>query len=547
MTMTERLHKTVDLTDEVDDDRRIATGAVLVPNQIDSQGDYFEPGAVREIATDYMARLQRGAAGLKFMHAVGAGGKLSLVENRVLDSPERIGDTQRAAGTWVVSVKAHDPETWQAFKSGLFGGFSIGGEITDDETMAAAAVPDTVTVPEDHPKGVSVRRIDDAMIREFSAVDRPAVPDATVDVLKAEKADERLADPDRTVEALVERGHSREDARLIRDVMHKSDDNAMNDDTDTTKAEYSTNEWVSWEASGGRARGQVVEVTENGTFDDAISGDITVEGTEDEPAYLIEVWRGTGDDASAIEEEAGRGDTMHVAHQEATLRRVDDPREAEASKSGIIASLKSLFQSDDASEAEDSGADLDKVGRTLSRANEKEAKAVHDAAATMLNRNGARDHKESRTYTGDPDDDFEMSEHHEKALDESPETTGAATDTESDSLDDTDADKMTDDDTNDDTQKSDEPPAWAESIDEKVESIDKRVAELEDEDGDGAEKDLNDAPDWAQDLDDKVDALNERVDKVAKAGADTDQVGGADETTDDPDEASAFKTALGGN
>ena len=549
--MTDRLHKTVDLTDEVDDDRRIATGAVLVPNTVDSQGDYFEPDAIREIAAEYMARLQRGGAGLKFMHAVSAGEKLSLVENRVLDSPERIGDTQRAAGTWVVSVKAHDAATWQAFKSGLFGGFSIGGEITDAETMAVAAVPDAVTVPEDHPEDVAVRRIDDAMIREFSAVDRPAVPDATVDVLKAEKADERLADPDRTVEALVERGHSREDAQLIRDVMHKSDEDAMNTKTDVEKAEYSTGDWVVWEQASGDTRGQVADIEEEPgeTFEDGGSGDAnTPQATEDDPVYLIEVGDGFGEDFEFRGESSGRGDTLHVVHLESRMRGVENPREREAAAAGLIQRAVSLLSSsDDASEAEDPDADLSKVGQTLSRANETEAKAVHDAAATMLDRNGAREHKESRTFTGDPDDDFEMAEHHQKALDESPETTGAATDTGSDSPEDTDADKMTDDDTNDDSQKSDEPPAWAESLDEKLESIDKRVAELED-DGDGAEKSLEDAPEWAQDLDDKVDALDERVDKVAKAGADTDQVSGADEGADDtPDEASAFKAALGGN
>jgi len=216
--MTDTLRKTVDLTDEVDNDRRIATGALLVPNEVDTQADYFGPETIEALAHDYMARLAAGEATLKFMHAVDASEKLSLVENRVLDAPETIGETEHDAGTWIVSVKAATEQAWQLFKDGLFAGFSIGGEIADAETVALADVPDDVNVPDDHPDEVPVRRIDDARIDEFSPVDQPAVPKAQVEVLKAdrdlEKDAEALADPDRCREALsnaAQRGRRRTD------------------------------------------------------------------------------------------------------------------------------------------------------------------------------------------------------------------------------------------------------------------------------------------------------------------------------------------------
>ena len=294
----------------------------------------------------------------------------------------------------------------------------------------------------------------------------------------------------------------------------------------TAKAEYSTDEWVSWDASGGRARGQIVDVTEDGTYDDDISGDVTVEGTEDEPAYLIEVWRGTGDDASAIEEEAGRGDTLHVAHQESTLRRVDDPREVEASKSGIIDSLKSLFGSDDANRAEDPGGsaddDAEKAGRTLSQRNRRAVMASVDAQLDILNDAGV-EHGMTR-FSDRAEFAFDIEEYGKR--EHTPgEDDGEEMDKDAPGGDTPDTD-MTDD--NDDTEKSDA-PAWAESLTEKVEQIDKRVSEMEDGDAD-AEKSLDDAPEWAQSLAEKVDGLDERVDKVSKATADPQQTGGTEKT-----------------
>jgi len=272
-----------------------------------------------------------------------------------------------------------------------------------------------------------------------------------------------------------------------------------------------------------------------------------------------------------------------------------------------------LTGSDDADTTATAEAPVTKVGRTLSRANVNESKAIHDAAATMLEREGHRDHKDARTYDGDPDDEFQMSGHYEEKLlskqavpmvddalilypdegqaeaaaaalglgeeahahdvegageafmpgadmaayedavadlaqgghDDETENSTETTAAESAVDDDTEAMSNENTDTTDDTEKSDEPPAWADDLTEKVEQIDKRVAEIE---GD-AEKSLDDAPEWAQDLAAKVDDIDDRVDKVAKGGATTDQVEGGDESTDaeTTDDVSAFKAALGGD
>lgn len=451
--MTETLQKTVDLTDEVDDDRRIATGALLVPDRVDTQGDYFRADTIREIAHDYMARLATGEATLKFMHAVDASEKLSLVENRVLDTPETIGDTEHDAGTWIVSVKAATEEAWRLFKDGLFAGFSIGGSIDGDpDTFAPDEVPDGVHVPDDHPDDAAVRRINAATINEFSPVDQPAVPKAQVEVLKSEmeKNAEALADPDRCRQALIERGHSEEDAERIFAVMHKQDTPA--EETASDGAEQSD-------------------------------------------------------------------------------------REAAA---GLLARAKRLLTggtaTDDSVEGEDAVA---KAGRTLSSANVREAKAIHDAAEKMLDREGVGRHSadvrryhedkadpyeeksanepaESGVEPSDNDTDMTLNEDEIKSI--ATEAAEAAVEKRLDTTDDEQTEKDADDTANE-TDGESELVAAVETLTEKVDGVDERLDELDD-----------------------------RVDKVAKSGADTDQVAGADETdSETKDEASAFKAALGGN
>ena len=758
--MTETPRKTVDLTDEVDDEQQIATGALLVPNRVDSQGDFFRPEAIRAIAHDYMDRLQRGEAELKFMHAVDAGGKLSLVENRVLDEPETIGDTEHAAGTWVVSVKAHDATVWQAFKRGLFGGFSIGGEIESGETLAPAELPRDVGVPPEHPDGAPIQRIDDATLHEFSAVDEPAVPRARVEVLKSvEKghADAVAEGGEACLEALMERGHSEEEAELLCEAIHKQelpqpvkdckdsvlednpgmseseaiaicrdqlgmaadalkqedvdttppqdvqdaaqtaldtrddpdvdvsgcgtqtgwtranqlaggeslseetinrmvsflsrhlaqapddlstldrdscqrvmiqawggrpglrwgesmqeqlanlhslgveayrrawaakfgDDHVMTSkgETTVTKQEYNQGDWVVWEQADGDTRGRVVRsiTAEGETFDDsAYTGDANVpQADEDDPVYLIEVWGGFGDDASARESNQSGPDTVHVVHLESRMTDVSDPRDREAAAAGLLERAKSLLtpgSTDDAgNSAEDSeGIDMEKVGRTLSQANERETKAVHDAAATMLERADCPDHSSARTYTADPDDEFEMGEHYEKMLTKQDipmpgeaqllygDEDTAMSVAEEMGLDGVHEHTLDGEtffmpgETHADFEEAmggmeqggheDDDHEQGEHDDEKVQASDEPAESGADADADTetkmSDEKLDTIIDKLNDLDERVDEIDERVDKVAGKTADSDQVEGGTETeTTETSETEKFLTGLTG-
>ena len=77
--------------------------------------------------------------------------------------------------------------------------------------------------------------------------------------------------------------------------------------------ELSVNDFVSWNSSGGRARGQIERIERDGTIN-VPDSDFTVNGTEDDPAALIRIYR-------PVEGGWNSTDTL-VAHKFSTLRKI---------------------------------------------------------------------------------------------------------------------------------------------------------------------------------------------------------------------------------
>ena len=102
------------------------------------------------------------------------------------------------------------------------------------------------------------------------------------------------------------------------DDMHDMDDDIMPDEEFTSRAlpdELEVGDFVSWRASGGRARGRVVRINRNGELT-APESDFTVTGTPDDPAALIRIYEQTAD---------GWSDTpVIVVHRFTTLTKIDD-------------------------------------------------------------------------------------------------------------------------------------------------------------------------------------------------------------------------------
>ena len=210
---------------KVDNEKQIATGAVLVPDRVDHQGDFFRSKTIKSIANDFSGRVESGDAIPGVMHAVFPD-NIKLHESRVLDSEETLGEKTLPAGTWVQSWKMNDPKLWGLVKDGVLGGYSIGGT-AKGRWYDPGAAPEDVTFPDSvknamdkqgvSPDEVMVREITDGRVLETSSVDFPAVPDATIESTKSlAKGNSALTSS--VVDArlyLENRGHSEEDAKRL--------------------------------------------------------------------------------------------------------------------------------------------------------------------------------------------------------------------------------------------------------------------------------------------------------------------------------------------
>jgi HK97 family phage prohead protease len=95
-------------------------------------------------------------------------------------------------------------------------------------------------------------------------------------------------------------------------------DEAMPDEEFMTRArpdELEVGDFVSWRASGGRARGRITRIRSEGELT-APESDFTITGTPDDPAALIRIYEQTAD---------GWSDTpVLVVHRFTTLTKIDD-------------------------------------------------------------------------------------------------------------------------------------------------------------------------------------------------------------------------------
>lgn len=83
--------------------------------------------------------------------------------------------------------------------------------------------------------------------------------------------------------------------------------------SETTKAAVKPGDFVSWNSSGGTARGKVVRSERNGQID-VPDSDFSVEGTEDDPALLIQIWQEGADGWMATE--------TYVGHKSSTVTSI---------------------------------------------------------------------------------------------------------------------------------------------------------------------------------------------------------------------------------
>lgn len=218
---SDSVHKRVEFK-ATDEARQVAKGIVMVPDSVDLQGDFVRADIIQQFAEQFMADLadaddNGGQGGI--MHAAWPGDHIELVENTVVDEPTTIGGTEVSPGTWVQSWKMNDDALWSLVDDNILSGYSIGATAVEwSEPMEQEDLPDDVAVSADYPDDQPAFEILDGQIKEVSAVDIPAVPQAEILATKAEGEKSILDAVDgknEFVAVMEDRGHSEDDAERL--------------------------------------------------------------------------------------------------------------------------------------------------------------------------------------------------------------------------------------------------------------------------------------------------------------------------------------------
>lgn len=141
-----------------DDYRRIVTGPVLVPNEPDLDGDIVSEDQVMDVAYKFMENYQN----IDLMHTFK---NVAIpVESYILPEAMTMEGVALPKGTWILSAKILDDETWGRVLDGTYKGFSI------------------TAIPAVTKSRVNKKSLDDLgpdwEVAFVSIVDEPAVPKA---------------------------------------------------------------------------------------------------------------------------------------------------------------------------------------------------------------------------------------------------------------------------------------------------------------------------------------------------------------------------------
>lgn len=202
-----------------DADDQVATGIVMVPDKVDLQADFIREDQLRAFADQFENFEEVGEAGGGVMHAVWPDDHISLERNEVLEEPETIGGETAPAGAWIQSWSFDHEELWGLVADGILAGYSVGIDSVrwDGPYEQDSDAVDDVDVPPEIDDGELVWQIVDGIMREVSAVDIPAVPDAQIlDKAATEKRlAEHLGNRDAFLAEAQERGHSEPEAERL--------------------------------------------------------------------------------------------------------------------------------------------------------------------------------------------------------------------------------------------------------------------------------------------------------------------------------------------
>lgn len=114
---------------KIDTDKRLVTGIVLEPGEVDAQNDTVSAEVIEKASIKFLARFN-DATKLGVMHKIFGDVGLQLAHSWIALSATKIGGKKVKKGTWLMTVKVVNDALWKKTKAGKFTGFSIGGVAT---------------------------------------------------------------------------------------------------------------------------------------------------------------------------------------------------------------------------------------------------------------------------------------------------------------------------------------------------------------------------------------------------------------------------------
>lgn len=107
---------------KTEEEKQLVTGVVYEPDLEDSHGDTMTAEEIEKAAYTFMENYQN----VDKQHDEIAG-KGTVVENWIAKSDMTVGEQEVKAGTWLMTVRVDDADTWEEIKKGEVTGFSMGG------------------------------------------------------------------------------------------------------------------------------------------------------------------------------------------------------------------------------------------------------------------------------------------------------------------------------------------------------------------------------------------------------------------------------------
>ncbi|EJQ71637.1 hypothetical protein IG7_01955 [Bacillus cereus HuA2-4] len=107
---------------KTEEEKQLVTGVVYEPDVEDSHGDKMTAEEIEKASHTFMENYQH----IDKQHDEIAG-KGTVVENWIAKSDMTVGEQEVKAGTWLMTVRVDDADTWEEIKKGEVTGFSMGG------------------------------------------------------------------------------------------------------------------------------------------------------------------------------------------------------------------------------------------------------------------------------------------------------------------------------------------------------------------------------------------------------------------------------------